>query len=344
MKAAILLRDFGGTRLVFSVFTLLATGALASFMVIYLTFIPFDRTYFYLGMNYQSRATTDHPNGAESVHSGATIGVSPDSPEASSGIYLHSRHLSLMQPEDSDSFEKALATSLISGEISGDGVAIDEATLAGWGLEVGDRIIVQDEDLSDSPCITVVTGATRPFNTDSGDLGLVVIPKGTCTAQVLAAFAQHPGVWETYGGPGPASSSNFADAARALTTTVTFSSLVWVVAILAGGLWLLMLWRIAMHLDSHGAPSALTLVAIGASPTQLSHAAMWIFTAIAAVAAAGAVVVAKATLMASVTFYAQPFLTGVVALAMLATAILAGGFHFRGWPLTTRRLRQKGAL
>ncbi|MBA3020166.1 hypothetical protein [Propionicimonas sp.] len=343
MKLGILWRDAGWHRLLFSAVVLAGAGGLAAFMLVFLAFVPFDRFYYTVGMSYQSRVVSDAPLSGRSLHVGAEVNVSPSLPENADGMYLQSRTVSLIQPLDSESFEKTLASTLTGGTISDNGVVMDEASLAAWGIGIGDKVVLQGGDFVD-PCLVAVTGSTRPVNTAGGAIGQVVAPERVCSEQLSSIFAASPGHWVTYDHPGSTGPGNWADAFSALGAEVSFTALAWVVSLLSGGLWVLVLWRTAAQLSSRTARSALSLVWIGASPKQLAHAAQVILFALAVFGSVGAVLVAKETLMVSTRFYAQPALVLVVGIGMAAMSLLVAGLYYRGWPVSIRSSLQKGEL
>lgn len=343
MTWGILWRDAGWPRLLFSALVLAAAGGLAAFMVALLAVVPFDRFYYSIGMDYQSRVVSGAPLSGRSLHVGAATNVSPQLPENAEGLYLQSKTLMLVQPLDNRSFTKSLASSLTSGTVSSSGVVVDEASLASWGTGLGGKVVLQGVDATE-PCVVSVTGSTRPTNSDGGLVGQILVPQGVCAKQVRSVFAADPGSWVTYDHPGGTGPSSTADAFNSLGASVSYGLVVLVVSVLAGGLWVLVLWRTATQFGSRTARSALSLVWIGASPKQLARAAQGILFGVSICGSLSAAIVAKQTLMITTRFFVQPALVFTVGAAMIAIALLVGSLYFRGWPVAIRSSVQKGEL
>jgi len=322
-------------------------GGLIAFMLGYTMFTTFNRIWYQAGLDYQAVRESDTPavNGTNVLRAGSLFVIPEYLAPTGSGprIYAGSTSPTLrVVPADSvPEMNRILARSLVSGELTTDGVVIDRAHAAVWGIGVGDRVAIAHPGNDD--CVVSVSGVARPYESlgleEAGDGGQIVLPDTLCAAARAEAVtdADPPAAWEIYNDGGSTKSQMIMSA---LLSPQNYAVAVLVVLAVGLLLWVLVSIRSSSRVARAAADDAMSLVRLGVAPRRLRRTA-WLFSMLSVVlGAAGALAIARFAMLEIAGFYAQPALLLLIGLLLALVGGIAQRLKLRGWPTRNIGLKE----
>ncbi len=316
------------------------SGGLVAFMLAYTTFSTFDRLWYQMGLDYQTVRESDAPGvqGAGVLRSGSLIvipeSLAPDGPGPRSYFGSKSPALRVVPAASVPEVNAILGSSLLSGELTTQGVVIDGAHAALWGIGVGDRVAIpgpRDED-----CVVSVSGVSRPYESpvsqdESGDGGQILLAETLCVSEREEAVAEADsrGTWEIYNHGGTTKTQMIVNS---LLSPQNYAIAVVLVLVTGLLLWMLVAVRSASRTARAVIEDAMALVRIGVTPRRVRRFARLLSGLSVIVGAVGALSIAKFAMMQIAGFYAQPALLGSIGVLMVLAGGCAQRLMLRGWP------------
>lgn len=230
-----------------------------------------------MGLDYQTVRESDAPGvqGAGVLRSGSLIvipeSLAPDGPGPRSYFGSKSPALRVVPAASVPEVNAILGSSLLSGELTTQGVVIDGTHAALWGIGVGDRVAIpgpRDED-----CVVSVSGVSRPYESpvsqdESGDGGQILLPETLCVSEREEAVAEADsrGSWEIYNDGGTTKTQMIVNS---LLSPQNYAIAVVLVLVTGLLLWMLVAVRSASRTARAVIEDAMALVRIGVTPRRV---------------------------------------------------------------------------
>lgn len=342
--AKALARHLSVVELLRDLAVLLALGLLASFAVLFVSRAPFDNVRYEAGLDYQARveAAADHDDGLViDLFDGFEL-----STRTSSGAHAPKRSVNATAQVYSEGrgvdAARLFAGTLVAGELCAEGVVIDEATAASFGLGVGDTVVVSwrdapDPDTRETP--VRVCGIGLPWH-PGGDLGT----RGYLRWARVTAEALTPGLADA----DPSSQATFwldrqvrggttkwQSTTAILGRNLPASAFLLAVIGVGAALWIIGLQRATSGLRTSLATPTQILRALGAPPPGWLVVFLGLSWTMSLLASIGAAVIARAVIRGWTGLWIASTQIVVVALTLFVVALAAttalGWRRTRSW-------------
>lgn len=329
LSATAALRDLG---------LLAAMGALASFAILFTTRAAFDDTMHELGLRYEARML-----GVPAAAGDLRLDAYDSAVAASAAGAVHGGRtvdLTVLVFDDGAPVSTWLAGAVRGGHICRDGVMVDEATAARFGVRLGDRLTIWWPDLPGSSGAVVRVCAILDVWHPEGALGTrgyLLMARAGLVAAVPAFNGTAPDDTMSYWfrARPPGSESKFAVIAGILADQAGWSTAVLAVVLIGAGLWTFGIVRVWTGLR-HGLETPRRVLGhLGAQPPLLAGFVGTVTVGLAAVGSAASAALARTTIMGWTDLYitSRQIVVVVVGLFVLSMAVVLtvsrGGSRWR---------------
>lgn len=305
---------------------LAAIGALASFAILFTSRVAFDDVVHELSLSYASSAVgTDSPTSDLRLIRNDSVVMAP----ASSSGALHGGRaidVTVMTFDEQAPVSTWLSGALLEGSVCSNGVMVDQATAAYFGVGVGDDLTMWWPDLADGASGLVrVCGVLNVWHPGNalGNRGYTVVSTAYLDRAIPAVRAAPAGEVVSYWfhGQPPGSTSKGAAVRGILSDQAGWSTAVLITALIGSALWAFGVARVWSGLRTTLDLPWRVLGHLGARPLLLGTSIGTLTMALAFIGGAVSAGVARASILGWTDLYVSSW---QIALVMSGLLLIAG--------------------
>jgi hypothetical protein len=319
-------------------------GALASFAILFTTRTAFDDTMHELGLRYEARML-GVPAAAGDLRLDAYDSALAAPASAAGAVHGgRSVNLTVLVFDDGAPVSTWLAGAVRHGHVCADGMMVDEATAAHFGVGLGDRLTLWWPELSGSPSALVrvcaILDTWHPGGA-VGTRGYLVMARAPLVAAVPSFIGTAPDETMSYWfrTRRPGSESKPAVIAGILADQAGWSTAVLAVALVGAGLWSFGVARVSSWLTLALETPRRALGHLGAQPRLLAGFVGVVTVGLAALGSIASAVLARTAIMGWTDLYITSRQIVVVVGGLFVLSMVVVLTMTRGGPRRRRRQR-----
>lgn len=333
----VLARHLSPLALVRDLLVLAALGLLASFSILFVSRIPFDNFTYEMSLGYQAQSQGEVRGDGLIVASFADFELG-DRLQSTGSRRSVNATAEVFPVDRLSEVNQIFSGAILSGEICGDGVVVDEASAAYLKIGVDDTVVVSwvptDGDTQQAELRVCGLGRTWHPGGSLGSRGYVMLAGRAAEiafpAMRQADAKQSVTYWIADGPTGAA--TKWESAAGVFGQDVGASAFLLVVVVIGFTLWLVGIQRATSGIRQSLAPAISIVRSIGAGSSGWLWLYLGIMLLMAIVSAFAAAVAARFVIMSWTALYISSNQIVVVIAALLAITVAAVVFH--GWKIS----------